>query len=439
MQIDQKGYGAVTAVDEGDKPGMPWHRRHAGLLAALLATAAMLVLWTAWPHLPDGDTDRSHYLAIAQGQPEMKPFAFRFLAPKLVRAFAHLTGATVEHGFLLLGLVSIWILFYGVLSLVLRRRHGIWFACVLALVPFWLRTFIDYQLPDLPHAALCMVYLLLLRRRWWGGAAVVLAIMYLTRESTLLLAIIAVPVLWRLAGRRAGVMQLAAGLVGMAGSKFGARHALPNHQNMNDTLYMIGKIPWNVSRNIFGVTLWSNTLPLFAPVRVWNVPSWIHAGGIHQVGYGGYLYGYQIFTLTSILSSFGIGFCVLLCLCWRTPIRNLLPRDQPYLCIAAIYGAAAYFLAPMLGAAQARLLDYGWPLFLVYLPAVTVVAWRNAPRGAVYALVALNFIDAWTGLSVHHLGLPYTYGAAVVIVCNLIAAWLLLKTKSAVPDAIAFE
>ncbi len=414
----------------------PWAARW---LAILLATLAMLAVWTAAQHLPAGDRDGQYYLAMANGQREMKPFAFRFFAPAAARMVAHITGSSADHAFLLLGLLSGWVLFYGVLSLVLRRRQGVWFALVLTFIPFWLRTFIDYQLPDLPHAALCMVYLLLLRRRWWGWASVTLAVMYFTRESTLLIALIAIPVLWRLAGRRAGLLQLAALAIGMAGSKLAARHALPNHQNMNDTLYMIGKIPWNLSRNIFGVALWSNTLQILPPARVWNLPHWIHAGGIHQVGYSGYRWDYQVFTLGTILSSFGIGFCILLCLLWRTPLRALLPRDQPYLYIAALYGAAAYFLAPMLGAGETRLLDYGWPLFLVYLPAAMVTVWRNAPRSVLYALVALNFIDAWTDLAAKLLGIPYNQEMRVFLACNLIAAWLLLKTKPRIRRAIAFD
>jgi hypothetical protein len=430
MQIHDETAQSITAGAEPELQRSSWSVRWK---AITLATLAMFAIWAAAPHLPPGDTDELHYLSMADGKLVMKPFAFRFLAPAVVRVFTHITGLSTEHGFLVLGVLSGWVFFYGVLSLVLKRSHGLGFALVLTLIPFWLRTFMDYRLPDAPHAALCMVYLLLLRRRWWGWASIMLAVMYLTRESTLLIAIIAVPVLWRLAGRRAGMMQLAATLAGMAGSKLAALHALPNHQNMNDTLYMIGKIPWNLSRNVFGVILWSNTLPLFPPVRVWNLPGWIHAGGLHQIGYSAYDPRFQAFTLATILSSFGIGFCIIVCLKWGTSLRTLLPRDKPYLCIAAIYGAAAYFLAPMLGAGETRLLDYGWPLFLVYLPAVMLTAWRNAPPWAIYTLVGLNLIDAWTVTVQAAFHLPFAYDLPVYLFCNLTAGWLLLKTKSKIP------
>ena len=436
MQIDDPIKQPASA-DATSKSGRT--AQAAQWLAVILATLTVIAVWAVARHMPYGDTDGQQYLAMANGQQQMKPFAFRFLAPATARIYAQITGSSADRGFLLLSLLSEWVLLYGVLSLVLRRRQGVWFAFVLILLPFWLRSLINYQLPDLPHAALCMVYLLLLRRRWWAWAAATLAIMYLTRESTLLVAMIAVPVLWRLAGRRAALLQVAGLAAGVAGSGFASRHALPNHQNMNDTLYMLGKIPWNLSRNIFGVTLWSNTMRIAAPIRVWNVPNWMHFGDIHQVGYTEYFVGYQILTLGAVLTAFGIGLCAVVCLVGSARLRALLPRDQPYLCIAGIYGAAAYLLAPMLGASQTRLLDYGWPLFLVYLPAVMSAVWRNAPRWTVYTLIGLNFIDAWTDLAAKMSGVLYIDELPVLLGCNLLAAWLLLKTASTGSDPIAVD
>ena len=408
-------------------------------LIVVLVTLAMAALWTVARHLGGGDLDQEHYLAMARGQQEMKPFALRFLAPAVVRVFTQITGQSIEQGFLFLGVLSGWMLLYGVLSLVLRRRHGLWFALVITVIPFWPRILIDYRLADLPHAALCIVYLLLLRRRAWAWASVTLAVMFLARESTLLIALIAVPVLWRLAGRRVGLLHLAATGLGMAGSKFFTRHALPNHQNMNDTLYLLGKIPWNLSRNVFGVTLWSNTMPLLDPIRTWNVPRWIHAGDLHQVGYSHYNWWYQTVTLSALFSSFGIGFCIVLCLWWRLPLRALLPRDKPYLCIAALYGAAAYLLAPMLGASETRLFDYGWPLFLVYLPAVILTVWRSAPSWTIYALLALNLLDAWGDMAGRIFHMPFPYNLLIYPLCNLAAAWLLLNQMPRTTGAMAFD
>jgi hypothetical protein len=427
MRTDDEVEGLVAADVTGP---IGRSKKSARWLAAVLATLVMLAGLKYVKYFPYVDTDSSHYQAMANGKTEMKPFAFRLLDPAIARSFSDVTGKSTDVGFLVVGLVSGWLLLYGVLSPVVERRQGTWLALVLILMPFWLRNFANYFLPDPLHAALVMVYLVLLRRRWWGWASVLLVFMFLARESTLLVALIAAPVLWWLVSRRAGLMQLGGALVGMAVSKFVARHALPNQHNINDTLYMIGKIPWNLSRNVFGVTLWTNTMPLLRPIHVWNVPRWMHTGGIHQMGYSAFDSIYPLVTSVRVLTSFGLGVCAVICLLWRIPLRQLLPREEPYLCIAAIYGAVTFLLAPMLGASLPRLCDYGWPLFLLYLPAVMPRVWRNWPVRTIVILVGLHLITAW--IEVIQLWIHSNIVACLLILIsvNLVAGGLILRTSS---------
>jgi hypothetical protein len=419
---------AATVVAEPKRRS--W--RPAPWMAALLATLGMLAIWKIVSVTPYVDSDSIHYLAMANGKIAMKPFAFRVLAPAMARLFADVTGKPVEDGFLVVGLLSGWVLLYGVLLLALERRQNAWLIVAMIPLPFWLDRFRDYFLPDLLHAALVMVYLLLLRKRWWGWASAMLVVMFLARESTLLIVVIAIPVLWRLAGRRAGLMQLGGTLAGIAASKFVARHALPNQHHIDDTLYLIGKVPWNAAKNLFGVILWSNTLPVQPPVRFWNVPHWLPLGGIHQVGYSAFYGLYPVFTSISILGAFGLGSCVVILLVWKMPLRRLLPREDPYLCIAAIYGATTFLLSPLLGAALPRLFDYGWPLFLVYLLVMVPRVWRNWPVWIVSVLVSLHLIIAWVDtVRFIYFHFDYSQELAVLVGCNFVAAWLLLKASSA--------
>ncbi|PYX90830.1 MAG: hypothetical protein DMG68_00415 [Acidobacteria bacterium] len=426
----------MQTQNEADQPvrtGVPQQmrrsRRSARWIAALLATLTLLAIWVFVSNHPYVDADSSHYQAMAEGRPAMKPFAFRVLGPALAHLFADVTGKPAADGFLILGLLSEWVLLYGVLRPVLERRQDIWLVILLILTPFWLRNLTNYFLPDLMHAALCMVYIGLLRMRRWGLAAAMLPVMFLERESTLLIAMIAVPSLWWLVGRRAGLLQLGGTLAGMTASKFAARHALANQHNISDTLYMIGKIPWNASRNIFGITLWSNTLPVQTPVRIWQLPSWLPLGGIHQVGYSRFAWLFPMLTAIAFLTSFGLGSLISGCLVWLTPLRKLLPRDEPYLCIAAIYGAVMVLTAPMSGAALPRLFDYGWPLFLIYLPAMIPRVWRNWPVSTVFVLVSLHLIAAWTEMiRMTFFRFSFDYSFAVLIGCNAIGLLLLWRT-----------
>jgi hypothetical protein len=398
-------------------------------MAALLATLTLFAFWMFVSNHPYVDADSFHYRSMADGKPAIKPFAFRVLEPAMTRVFANVTGRPTADGFLIVGLLSGWVLLYFVLRPMFERRQNVWLAPALILLPFWLRNLTNYFLPDLMHAALCAVYFGLLRAKQWGMAAAMLPVMFLARESTSLIAVIAVPLLWWLVGRRVGLLQLIGALVGMTASKFAARHALANQHNIEDTLYMIGKIVWNGSRNVFGMTLWTNTLPVFPPTRIWNVQPWLHLGGIHQVGYSEFSWVYPILTSMFLLTSFGLGSLLAICLVWRRPLHELLPREEPYLCIAAIYGAAAFLMSPMLGASLPRLFDYGWPLFLVYLPTMIPRVWRNWPVWTVSLLLGLHLITAWTE-TIRLTFFPFNFVIefALLLGCNLTALLLLWRT-----------
>jgi len=173
---------------------------------------------------------------------------------------------------------------------------------------------------------------------------------------------------------------------------------------------------------------------LLPPVRVWHLPAWLPLGGIHEVGYSEFSWMYPMLTTTGLLTSFGLGSLISICLIWRTPFRRLLPCEEPYLCIAAIYGAVTFLAAPMLGAAVPRLFDYGWPLFLIYLPAMIPRVWRKWPVWTVSVLVGLHLIAAWTD-TMRQTFFRFSAGSSfgVLIACNAIGLLLLWKTGALEP------
>src|SRR5580698_5115451 len=127
-------------------------------MAALLATLTLFAFWMFVSNHPYVDADSFHYRSMADGKPAIKPFAFRVLEPAMARVFANVTGRPTADGFLIVGLLSGWVLLYFVLRPMCERRQNIWLAPVLILLPFWLRNLTNYFLPDLMHAALCAVY-----------------------------------------------------------------------------------------------------------------------------------------------------------------------------------------------------------------------------------------------------------------------------------------
>ena len=410
--------------------------RQALALSAVLAALATTYLHsTIGQQVASPPIDSYWYRMMAAGGNAAKPFGNRVLAPFVVRLAARLTGCSLDQGFYALGLTGIWALLCGVLMPVLRRKQAV--GLCLAILPmfFWQDLFRNYFLPDLPHAALLAIFFLMLRARWWYAAAAMLLPLYLARESTLLVSLIAVPVVWRLVGRGTGLLFLVFSLLGVGASKSASRHALPNIHHLDDTLYLMAKVPWNFSQNVLGLHLWANTFvdePI--PPHVWRLPPSLHLGTIHAVGYYPPSLHAPLQSLMILLLLFGLGPCAVLCLLYRVPWRRLLPPGEPYLWVAAIYGAVAYLLAPSLGASLFRLVGYGWPLFFIYLPAMLPRVWTRWRVWQVACLLGAHWLPCWLIIrgSVRSAALQ----VAIVLLADALGAILLLRQTTAEPQPV---
>jgi hypothetical protein len=54
-------------------------------------------------------------------------------------------------------------------------------------------------------------------------------------------------------------------------------------------------------------------------------------------------------------------------------------------------------------------------------------------------LIGLNFIVAWTDVVQRILHLPWTINLPIYLCCNLVAAWLLLKTKPEITETLPLD
>jgi hypothetical protein len=112
-----------------------------------------------------------------------------------------------------------------------------------------------------------------------------------------------------------------------------------------------------------------------------------------------------------------------------------LPKDEPYLCVAAIYGVATFLMAPMLGAALLRIFYYGWPLFLVYLPATMPRIWRSWQVWPLSVLAGLHLITAWIDpIRGRYFNSNVGYELVIVLGANIVALWLMSKATSIRPN-----
>ena len=91
MQTQNEAKGPERA---GVTPEMQRSRRPARWIATVLATLTLLAAWGFVSGHPYVDADSTHYQAMADGKPAMKPFAFRVLEPAIARLYARVTGQT---------------------------------------------------------------------------------------------------------------------------------------------------------------------------------------------------------------------------------------------------------------------------------------------------------------------------------------------------------
>ncbi len=254
----------------------------------------------------------------------------------------------------------------------------------------------NYYWQDLFYAALCALFFLALRVNWWLSLPIVF-LLYVTRESTIVLVVALVAIA---AFRRQWAFCFSALVVGLAGMGVEStlvRHALPDQHNIPMVLLDALKIPYNFALNICGVEFWTNTIAATTEAPRWiaNVPAWIHLGNIHQVGFINFSWERPAWTLLVLSTAFGILPLVVI-RAGRGAGRSLIRRFD--LATACVYGSLMFILAPLQGTAPARYILYAWPLFWLFGVAALEAAVPGRRRRI--GIVALSLCAAWTPAAV---------------------------------------
>ena len=343
------------------------------------ATVALLTLLTAVGSVvaernnedPFTLPDARFYLRMAQGRMTevQQPFASRPLAPLLARGLAAALHARAETGFAVLGMACLLFLLTLVFALATEAGAPRWLAIAMASVAFWPQVWHGYPLPDLPYAALLGGLLLLLRARQFTAAALWILPLTLARESTMLVLLCLVLVGWReLRPWRCG-LAFAAGAVGSVVVRQLTAGATGNQEGLPAALYLAGKVPWNLLRTL-GVVPWSSLYPYLCPTPAWRLH--VGLGALQEIGVCTFGTDAPVWACMALLTTFGL--LPLLVVITLSGESGKMKRAwvglelMPRFCL--VYGAVSYLLAAALGTAYSRLFGYGWPLFLVTLPAL---------------------------------------------------------------------
>ena len=363
------------------------------LFGASLTLLVLLLTRGTW--LTDAP-DSLIYEDMAHGQTVARPFANRILHPLIVRGLAAGLHVSTDRAFLITDVAALFTFFTGVAWVLLHFARGPLAPAVFLVSPFALQLFRNGYLPDLPYAALLAVFFALLAGRKQAAAMAVLFLLVLARESTILLSAILVFVAYRRGERKLLLGAIGVTAVGLGVVACASRFAAGNTHAASTPLYLLLKIPFNVSKNVFGVVLWSNTLDglkHFAPTATFELPPALRVGAIRSIGYAGFHAQFPLLTLAVLLTEFGVAPAILWA-AWRRSraVRPSQTEEPLWLSVAIGYGVASFLLGPALGAEVWRLVGYGWPAMLLAAPMFIVRMNR-----ATAVIVFLQLATCWAG------------------------------------------
>lgn len=358
---------------------------------------ACFLAWVFRPSLYAPYFEGRIYVEIARGDYSHISgyYGGRIVHPLVARLLARLSGAPIDaHAFLWLSVVSLiaFFVFFGIYcGWQYSSAGGAWiFLLATATV---IDQYRNYYWHDLFYAAICALFFLTLRANAWLSLPLVL-LLYMTRESTLILVIALLSVAifhrrWLL-----GVAVLAVGLLGAKLDSVLVARSLPSKHGIPMFLLDFLKIPYNFAYNVCGLVLWTNTnaSTLPAPIRTIPVPQWAHLGNIHEIGFCGFFWQIPLSTLLVLAAAFGVMPLVLL----RTTARRGLAdmRGRLDLMTALIFGGLMFALSPLTGTLPARYVLYGWPLFWIYGVAVFSEAFRGWKTRV--SIIGLSLCVCWT-------------------------------------------
>lgn len=347
------------------------------------------------------------------------PFSARILTPVFAQWLGSITGLGIDNGFLVLGILALLAMLVSMAYLLRFQDASPGILAAIFLLPFWIELFHDYYLPDLLHTAILAALLVCLVSGRVTLAMLLLFPAYLTRESSLLIALCLVWAAWR----RVSIRAISVGFLATVGGMLVSRHLVQlgalNVEGVSSGKYMLGKVVWSFFRNIFGLPLWANAMPRTLPGcnPMWRVtlPHWLHFGAMSEIGFCHPSLWGPARLLLAWSGVFGIGPAVATAYIGDITSHRALfggswseqgsTSGEPTspsagatiafrFCV--IYGVLTFFLAPLLGASVDRLVDYAWPFYLIALPWVACgLSGVRFPKGSGFWLLLLHLAACW--------------------------------------------
>ncbi len=369
------------------------------LLTAAAITALLFYLNALIAPTIGGDTE--WYIAAANGQLDtlIEPYSSRFLHTFLVGWLSRNSPLDVYQSFYLIAIASIF-LFFAINGFILKNviRSPL-LLIPLFFLPYFFDTIREVFEPDSFFILLTAMFFLFVLFKKEILGLLTLFLMFLARESTILLGVIYTVMgwLWSKKILTLAIVIIVAVSLWLGGVMKSAGQ--PNVHNLSSPVYLIAKLSYNFGTNVLGAKPWINTSNACEPVFKLDLPSTKSLGTIRQIGLCGFDFSLPLKALITLLTVFGIAPLLLFYSLYKR-FRNIFRDFSLGVLLAAVYGLVHYFFGIAAGTGVQRIVGYGWPAFLLFVPLLTR-AFFDIDRKSIVKLSLIQLFVAWLPLTIY--------------------------------------
>jgi hypothetical protein len=318
--------------------------------------------------------DSLSYISIAEGHNElaMEPFSARVLHPALVGLVSRLFAVPLPTAFARVAVASLMLLLGVAFRQLWRSPDMPPFlpAFALFLLPWLEMTYAQYTLQDIFYAGLLSVYCaaLIMRGPISVVSLVLLFALFLTRESTALLAFSVCAVYLLIHRAREAVIVAVVAAAGLGAALHFEHLGVPNQHGVGALLYIACKVPYNLAQNLLGMKLLVDSYSYYDPERALHIFTLPFAiGRIRHLAFYGFDARPPLETLMIYLGSFGLIPALVASSLrgrfWRTFLA--IPAS---IRVLIVFGVLCGIIAPLLGNGVYRYIGYAWPALTLTLP-----------------------------------------------------------------------
>ena len=368
------------------------------IVLALVFTAIVAFLGSPLvsTYLKDVGHDGQWYIKIAEGRigEVLQPFSGRILYPFIAGWFEKNLPLDIGQSFFLIGMVSLFCFLITTSRILKKNLKSPLLVIPLFFLPYFIWVSREVFLPDIFYVFLTALFFLCLFLKKESVGLITLFLLFLTRESTIVLGLI----LLLFSLMRSKKILFAATLVVIAISVFTTGQisslGLSNPHNVGSSFYLVLKFVYNSLNNFFGIKLWANTLaqscePVFRIV----LPNWPLFGSVREAGFCGFDFSSPINSFLALTTTFGVAPLVFFYLFLKK--TKFILREAPFwVSIAAVYGLVYYFLGVSAGTGVARMVGYSWPAFLLATPFLMGVFFETN-KNFIVKLSLIQLLVAW--------------------------------------------